>query len=118
MLCQRRSPPQKKSPQPVSSIRGDIAPIFQRLTIEAPAKEGTPPPPPAATLGGHGRPQRALKRKGAGGDRAGAPSSRPRKGWRGHGCKVLGSFSLLDMNKGIRTASFRRSLRRTKGPAG
>ena len=32
-------------------------------------------------------------------------------------CLVLGFFSLPDMNKGIRTASFRRSLLRTKGPA-
>lgn len=83
MLCQRRSPPKKKSPQPVSSIRGDIAPIFQRLTIEAPAKEGTPPPPPAATLGGHGRPQRALKRKGAGGRQSRSPLLPPSEGVEG-----------------------------------
>lgn len=44
-------------------------------------------------------------------------SSHPRKGWRGHGCKVFSLFSLLDMNKGIRAAGFRRSLGGTKGPA-
>lgn len=81
------------------------------------SRKATPSSGPTAVLGGLGRPSRAPKRKAPGGPGARAPSSRPRKGWRGHGCKVLGFFSLCDMNTGIRTASFRRSLRRTKGPA-
>lgn len=106
----------KKFPQTVSSIHGSVAPIFQKLTIEVSVKQ-PPPPPLLQRLAGSGNPSALWKTKGAGGHRATAPASCPRKGWRGHGCKVLGFFSLLDMNKGIRTASFRSSLRRTKGPA-
>lgn len=103
--------------QSASSGRGAVAPIFQKLTIEAPKKQPLPPPI-LQRLAGSGDPSALGNESRPRGDRPELPSSRsPRKGWRAHGCKVLGFFSLLDMNKGIRTASFRRSLRRTKGPA-
>lgn len=104
----------KNSHQPVSFGPGALAPISQKLTIEAPTKQ--PLPPPLLQRSGDPRALGDTRHWGATGLEP--PSSlHPRKGWRGHGCKVLGFFSLLDMNKGIRTASFRRSLRRTKGPA-
>lgn len=104
--------------QSASSGRGAVAPIFQKLTIEAPQKQPLPPPllQHAWRAQETQAPSETKVAPGATGPEL--PSShRPRKGWRGHGCKVLGFFSLLDMNKGIRTASFRRSLGRTKGPA-
>lgn len=110
----------RKVPHPsqsASSGRGAVAPIFQKLTIEAPQKQPLPPPL-LQRIAGSGDPSALQTKVARGATGPELPSSRrPRKGWRGHGCKVLGFFSLLDMNKGIRTASFRRSLGRTKGPA-
>lgn len=102
---------EKNSHQLVSSGPGAFAPIFQKLTIEAPEKHLLPPPL-VECLAGSGDPSTTGNERslgmGWGGTGLEPPSSlRPRKGWRGHGCKVLGFFSLPDMNKGIRTASFR-----------